>query len=506
MDSRPTPQASHASSRLTRLWGASLALLAFGTLTALLSRTQADPDLWGHLRFGLDLLESGSLTTVDPYSYLTAGHGWINHEWLAEAAFALAWKLGGSAGLVALKVGLLLMVFGAVYWQLAALGVRRSHSLILLALLLVFVTPAAGTVRPHMFTILLFALTLLVIVRGELRQYGWLWAAPAIFALWINFHGGVLAGVGIFVIWSLVHGWLNPGSWRRILPPLAAAPLVCLLNPYVTELPLFLLRTATVARPEISEWKPLVLTSALGLFFLMTLVLSVTALIFSRRPRNLTTMVLFGVAALLPFMAERHLPLFALTTFVFCGEHIGDVWSRNFKRIELGERGRVWLALPVAAAGVLMLSIALSSFSRIPIRAPFPLAAVSLLKQSGVAGNLAVDFTWGQYVIWHLGPRVQVSMDGRRETVYPDEIYRQNLEFMFGVGDWDVLLTEHPTELVLANKGFAAYNLVSLSPGWDLVFEDSISALFVPRGSPLLDPLRNAAARITAPPGQPYFP
>ena len=506
MDSRTTPQASHASSRLTCLWSSSLALFAFATLTALLSRTQADPDLWGHLRFGLDLLDGGSLTTVDPYSYLTAGQAWINHEWLAEAAFALAWKLGGSAGLVAFKVAVLLLVFGAVYWQLAALGVRLSHSFIMLALLLVFVIPAAGTVRPHMFTILLFALTLLVIARGERKQYGWLWAAPAIFALWINFHGGVLAGVGIFLIWGLVHGLVQPASWRRILPPLAAAPLACLLNPYVTGLPLFLLRTATVARPEISEWKPLVLTSALGLFFLMTLVLSVTALIFSRRPRNLTTMVLFAVAALLPFMAERHLPLFALTTLVFCGEHIGDVWSSNFKQIELDDRVRVWLAPPVAAAGVLMLAIALSSSGRIPIRAPFPLGAVSLLKQSGVAGNLAVDFTWGQYVIWHLGPRVQVSMDGRRETVYPDEIYRQNLEFMFGVGDWDALLTEHPTELVLTNKGFAAYNLVSLSADWYLAYEDSISALFVQRVSPLLDPLRSAANRTTAPSAQPYFP
>jgi len=28
----------------------------------------------------------------DPYSYLSAGQPWINHEWLAEVSFALAWR------------------------------------------------------------------------------------------------------------------------------------------------------------------------------------------------------------------------------------------------------------------------------------------------------------------------------------------------------------------------------------------------------------------------------
>jgi hypothetical protein len=31
-------------------------------------------------------------------------------------------------------------------------------------------------------------------------------------------------------------------------------------------------------------------------------------------------------------------------------------------------------------------------------------------------------FDWGEYVIWHLGPGVRVSMDGRRETVYSGKV------------------------------------------------------------------------------------
>ncbi len=44
-------------------------ILIISVFVILLSKTVADPDLWGHLRFGLDFLQSGSLAQFDPYSY-----------------------------------------------------------------------------------------------------------------------------------------------------------------------------------------------------------------------------------------------------------------------------------------------------------------------------------------------------------------------------------------------------------------------------------------------------
>jgi hypothetical protein len=35
-------------------------------------------------------------------------------------------------------------------------------------------------------------------------------------------------------------------------------------------------------------------------------------------------------------------------------------------------------------------------------------------------GRVVTFFDWGQYAIWHVGPALRVSMDGRRETVYSD--------------------------------------------------------------------------------------
>jgi len=52
----------------------------------------ADADLWEHVKFGLDLLNSGRLLEADPHSYVTGSVLWMNHEWLSEAIIAAARK------------------------------------------------------------------------------------------------------------------------------------------------------------------------------------------------------------------------------------------------------------------------------------------------------------------------------------------------------------------------------------------------------------------------------
>src|SRR4029079_11886746 len=75
--------------------------IAFGALS-----TIADPDLWGHLRFGLDIITSGHVrTTSDPYSF-TADRPFLYHEWLGGVLMALAYRVGGTAGLSVLKAAI----------------------------------------------------------------------------------------------------------------------------------------------------------------------------------------------------------------------------------------------------------------------------------------------------------------------------------------------------------------------------------------------------------------
>ena len=97
---------------------------------------------------------------------------------------------------------------------------------------------------------------------------------------------------------------------------------------------------------------------------------------------------------------------------------------------------------------------------------------------------MVVDFDWGTYVLARLGPGIKVSIDGRRETVYDGDMRAQSLRFRFGLGEWDTLLTRYDTHLALVAKDTPAFNLMKQRPGWKLLYDDPLSALFGRDGLP----------------------
>lgn len=495
--------------RSENLLSAAIGLLIFSAVFSALARTEADPDLWGHLRYGLEVLNSGWVTHVDPYSYLTEGYKWINHEWLAEVIMAFSWNVAGATGLILFKILLGMLTLGLLYRHLTTSGAPPLRAAILLLAGMALMMPTLTTARPHLFTLLFFTLTLLILDKAGAGHYGWLWALTLVFALWANLHGGFLAGLGAVGLWLLLHRPQDLHSYRQILPPTLLSFAAPLLNPYGPALVIFLARSMVFHFPVVSEWQPLGLASPLGLAYLIFLTVMILGLFFTRQPRQPFRITLFCIMALLPLIATRHLPLFIITSLVFISEYVFDSWDR-------ARPEKPWRGSPsILTGGLGAVSVLLLVFGGIhlgsiplpdqPVR--YPVEAVELLKESGVSGNLAVvHFDWGDYALWHLSPKIKVSIDTRLNMTYPDEIYRENLSFDLGVGDWDALLRKHPTDLALINKGAAAYNLMKLRGDWVLVYEDAFSALFVKQDSPAAEPLERAAGGFIPSTGPFVFP
>ncbi len=455
-----------------------MALASF--LAAMTAVTVADPDLWGHLRFGLDILENGSINQVDHYSYLTSGDRWINHEWLSELLFAISWKAGAVPGLIWLKMATILLMFGVVYRHLRSAAASPMRAGILILILFEVLMPFVAAVRPYIFTALLFSVFLYLICRAEAGHYRWLWLTPPSMALWTNLHGGFLAGLGILLIWSTLHLLWRRRSFLNVAPPVFLAILATLLNPYHMDLLVFLARTATVARPEITDWQPMQWNSLLGILDLTLLSAALIGIVVTRRRRKPVLLILFCVTALLPFVAVRHILLSAIGSVMLAGEHMADGMERFLSRNGLKTAIRPWYPIVPALLSISLLVWRADSFRRITLVENFyPVKAVALLKQSGVAGNLAAHFPWGEYAIWHLGPGVKIAVDGRRETVYSAEVYQRFLQFQYGLDDWDALLTQYPTDMVLVHRATPCYRLMSSRGDWPVAYEDSISAIFV---------------------------
>lgn len=488
-------------------WHRALMALVWSIIFVVSLQSYTDPDLWGHLRFGLDAIASGSVTKVDPYSYLTQGHPWINHEWLMEVTMGVAWLAGGERGLILLRLIVYTATLAIVLWWLA--GVKKLSfipTVIVWLLVGAAVIAFSNVVRPQLFTFLLFAITLIIIDRAEYGHYHGLWLMPLVVAMWVNLHGGFLAGCGVLGVWTIVHLALNRHSWLQVAPPVALSALATLVNPYGWDLLRFLLETATGDRPEIADWTPLAVRSSLGIIYLAIVGLALLSVHFSTVPRRPILIGLFALVAVMPLVAVRHLPLMGLAFAIFIGEHVGVAWQQIIRQqrdvaIPRQLQAVPWvLAIVVIAGGMFGFSWRFASGINMPYN------AMILLRESDFRGKLMNDFGWGQFLIWHLGPAVQVGMDGRRETVYPHHIYEQYLDFHVGVNDWEAILRYAPPDAILIQRDSPPANLLALHPDWQLIFTDEISVLFVNTSSTAAQALTRYAQTFAPPAGRAVFP
>lgn len=478
------------------------------------AQTSADPDIWGHVRFGLDMLDSGQLVPLhDPYSYLNEGHPWIDNEWLADLLVGFLFRWFGPASLILLKTTIAVATTGLLYARLCRAGFNALWGGILLLVGSYLILLAFTGVRMMIFTHLCFVLLLLILVSAETKPR-WLWALPPLFALWVNLHPGVLAGVGCAGAWLITH--LALLAWRDgVRAALFRWPglgysltgvgilLATLVNPYGIDLPLLIVRDGFSARPEISEFAPIRMLSLEGLTFLILVVLSVTGWITTRGAFSLPLLITFASTVLTPLISTRHAPLFAVAALALALPNLAGVWQQWRQRRPADAPPHVGLAVIPWLGGVALIALALPHFRCIQIdpkdATAIPVRAVALLKDSGVQGKLVVFFDWGEYVIWHVGPGIQVSTDARRHSAYPHAVYLQNFQFQNGVGDWDALLDEGPADMVLISRRFPAFNLMRLKSDWSLAYEDDVAGLFVRHGSPLRKVLAATPVRADLP-------
>jgi hypothetical protein len=466
----------------------------------------ADPDLWGHIRFGQLTWAAGSVIREDPFSYLTAGHEWVNHELLSEVVFAGLYALGGGRALLLFKLALALLIAGLVYRHLCRAGLDGLRAGLVLLPVVVLLIPGLTTIRPQAFTYLGFLITLRILYAAETGRERALWFLPPLFAVWINFHGGVLAGLGVVGIWAVGRALV---AWPRFradgfhglrelwLPAVVVAgcSVALLLNPYGWGLPSFLIRTGTVPRPDIVEWRTLQIATPRGVVYLASLLFAGLAVLRGTVPRRPPLLLLFAVLAVLPLTAVRHLQLFALGFGVLLANHMAASWARDPEPVsEATTRLRPVLIVFTLAVALMFTARGAPHLRCIRIDTQrsisFPARAVEWLDRSGVEGNLAVYFDWGEYALWHLAPEIRISMDGRRETVYPDSIYTEYLRFQNGIGEWQDVLEKRPTDLVLFPKARPTFNLMSLQPGWEKVYEDDLGGVFARLDGPQLAVLK----------------
>lgn len=382
---------------------------------SLFSFTRADPDLWGHVRFGLDTLQTWSLPSVDPYSF-TQDTPWINHEWLSELQMGLAWAAGGTVGLALLKGLLVFSVFGLVWARLQ--GADPAARLFVLLALAIGTARMVQTLRPQLWSLLCLVVLLRILTSSHLRSRWWL---PVLFAFWANVHGGWFVGLAVLAVWSIVEAWFEPSRRRGLGLLVGLCVLSTLATPYGWQLWDFLARTVRMTR-NIGEWQPISTVHPLVWAPWLAAVAGSVWLALRRDTAGLAAAAVLLMLAYASFRVERITPLFVTAAALLVGSRLGQRWPGRIALPDV-RRGRQ-LALMCAAGAVLWTASALlasRTLMCIPVEGEWvPEREVAGRLDAARAGRLVVFFDWGQYALWHWGADVKVSMDGRRETVYSD--------------------------------------------------------------------------------------
>jgi hypothetical protein len=403
--------------------GVALRPLALVGIAVGVLSTSADPDLWGHVRFGLDMIADGRIKpTVEPYAF-TDDRPWINHEWLSELTMGLAYKAAGPIGLMVLKallaLGLLRLVWGGV--RTGPFGSRWAWT----AVAAWGALPLLWSLRPQIWSgIGIVALCRLLVTQPR----GLIWILPLLFGLWANLHGGWIVGGAVLVIWTALE-WAQSGAqrWRLLIAGFLSL-LATLATPYGVALWIFLLETVRFSREDIIEWQP-VWSGAPPLVLWMTAVLGVLLAIRRLGRPPLATLLTLLFLALASAKVLRLVPLFVLATILLA--------RRGSVRTDPGpapSRGRTLIDLAAVAAAVVAMLWLRGGPACLVMPPPNTLDTVAAEALRGASGRLVIHFNYGQYALWHFGPRLKVSTDGRRETVYSEAVTREQREIANGSG------------------------------------------------------------------------
>jgi hypothetical protein len=482
----------------------------------------ADPDLWGHVKFGEATWQTKALSPHNLYSFTAPDHPWINHEWLSELIFYAIYTLLGDAGLLVLKLGAGLVIV----WLISRIGLFRAVDMIPLAIgfsLVISVISPGFMVRPQLFSFLGFTGFFYIFHCYFEKRKNRLWLLPLIMVIWCNSHGGFLIGWGqftIILVWqSLVYVLRDQKagpSLRGLFFWYVLTTLACLLTPYGPKLLVFLYHSLSMPRP-IGEWNPVRILDTSFVRLKILAALFVASLVYASGRKKQWEVVLIAATLILALKHQRNTPFFAIAMGPFLVEWLTFVSDR----LNVGKHKITLSRGTCSLLSVFLLLLASYQIGHATYRywkagfhiivdpSYYPVQAVRFMKVNGIKGNLVVPFEWGEYAIWKLHPGCRVSIDGRFRTAYPEDVLRDHI---FPVSDdvaWSRLIKKYPADMILSRQIPFFWNLIKASREWVYVYSDRVAIVFVRndgKNRGVLDNLK--AGRLIYPhkPASIYFP
>lgn len=457
-------------------------------------------DLWWHIAAGREILQTKTLWMVDDWSYSALGEDWLNHEWLSDIIFYAWVSVAGIESLVYWKWLVIVSTFAILQHVLSRESGSPFAGLVCAGIAIAIAAPFLD-VRPHIYSLLNFSLLLMLLLGRQART----WLLALLFIVWVNLHGGFF--FGLMALGILVFPWRN-----FTLDKLRAAVLVgmvCLLaaalNPSGLETFLYPLKYAfDESSPfrQLGEWLPPFQPGGIRspLFFVFMWVPVVALVYLLPRVRKAVAVpwegiVLTALTLAMALTSRRFIPLFGMSLAVMIAPLLGVFFSKL-----QGRKYAVALAfaaLVIAASRLLPYPWkAAPAFHYLTAEYSYPVDMLNFIETNGIHGKVYALYNWGGYIHWRTDGALKVYMDGRADTIYSDDIYRNYIQVLVSRPGWLEQLEATAPDYVLwphiRKSGQQKLQQLLQTGRWQPVYRDSVSWLLVRASLALPDDLRAA--------------
>jgi hypothetical protein len=490
--------------------------LSCGALGRILLR---DAGTGWHIRNGQLMLQTHSITRVDPFSATVSGQPWYAWEWLYDVVIAAIHQVLGLNGVVFYSAAIMAATFVLVFH----LAMRHGGNLPITFFLLVLSLGASAVhflARPHvlswLLTVIWFDLLDSAAGGADAKKNRRLFLLPVLMLLWVNLHGGFLVGfalLSIYLVGGAIEYFNRPerrgaiGSWlKRIGLVSVLSLLASFINPYGYELHVHIYRYLSdrFLMNHVNEFLSPDFHGVAQQCFAILLLVTIAALASARRKPDPARLLVILFAAYSGLYASRNLPgssiLLTLIvapilseTVAKAGANAGiarwmrgllsglDNFSTRMEKLELRFQGHVWIVLIFVLGwwacmhGGRIGSVPLLNAYFDDRR--FPVEAVELIAARDIREPIFCPDLWGGYLIYRLYPQAKVMVDDRHD-LYGDQFFKDYLKVASVQPDWEKVLDEKKVNWVLMQKNSSLGTILAQTPGWKLIHEDGTAVLF----------------------------
>jgi hypothetical protein len=431
-------------------------------------------DVFHEMALAREWLQSGSFPVEDRFAYTPTVSPAVHHEWGTGLLLYIAGPQSplGLHGITALKFGLLAALGVLVYRVSRNAGAHPLLAIPLLVVVMPMLWVGFATLRAQLFTLVALAAQMLMLQSDWRGGRRWVVGWIPMYLVWLNVHAGFVVGLGMLgfhlverIIDAIYRKQpLIQRTWHLFaLGPVMASGLFC--NPWGWDYIPYLYSAITMDRPTILEWKPLWNThdapTTLFVFAVSVVMLGYVAKV--RRWSRLRGWLFCALAAYMALKHIRHGSIYAvvwlacvpawLTPTPLGKSLIAWLTSCRMPAIRISQALIVSCSVFAIWQGcwrsTLPTTLAASSFC-------FPVKAVEYLKRHQVEGNVMTPFHCGAYVSWELYPLVRVSLDGRYEVAYADEVLPQHQQFYEAQPGWQSMLDRYDHDFILIPRDEAS--------------------------------------------------